>query len=45
MARDIKKWIRSCNVCSRVKPDFRNVNGTMAGISIGFNWTPSEILC
>ena len=56
MARDIKKWVRSCNVCCRDETRFQKTDGdngivfglsnrTMAGVSIGFNWTPSEILC
>ena len=39
MARDIKKWIRSCNVCCRVKPDFRKPMGTME-LSLDFPTEP-----
>ena len=43
MARDIKKWIRSCNVCCRVKPDFRKPMGTME-LSLDFPMEPWQVL-
>ena len=43
MARDIKEWIRSCNVCCRVKPDFRKPMGTME-LSLDFPTEPRQVL-
>ena len=43
MARDIKEWIRSCNVCCRVKPDFRKHMGTME-LSLDFPMEPWQVL-
>ena len=43
IARDIKKWIRSCHVSCRVKPDFRKPMGTME-LSLDFPTEPWQVL-
>ena len=43
MARDIKKWICSCNVSCRMKPDFRKLMGTME-LSLDFPTEPWQVL-